>query len=214
MYKVCILAAGKGTRNKYAKDSNKALLPLVCGTALSYIVSKFPREAEIVIAVGYNAQMVKQYAYSKWGDRITFVDTDYEGEVRGPGRALYQCSPFLQCPFVYVACDTIVTSDIPAPDRNWIGVSIVGTKEPYLTVKLENGLVRNVYDKGDSNATYLASIGLVGVKDYKPFFEGLSHPHKVQGEEQDSAGLRKLIPYQLYMERLNWLDIGNTEGYE
>lgn len=214
-YKVCILAAGKGTRNKYAVNSNKALLPLGEGTALSHIVSKFPEEVEIVLAVGYNAPLVKKYAYGKWGGRISFVDVEYEGERRGPGYSLYQCAALLQCPFVYVACDTIVTDTIPMPSKNWMGLALVERKEPYLTVEVNNkGLIHKVYDKGDKNGTYLASIGLVGVRDFRPFFVALSRPNKVQGEEQDSTGLRALIKYKLWPRIFNWLDTGTTEGYE
>ena len=88
---------------------------------------------------------------------------DYLGEHKGPGWSLLQCKSHLRCPFIYSACDTIVLDNIPSPVLNWIGVSEVKEKEPYLTVSTYNGLVNKVYDKGDLEATYLASIGLVGV---------------------------------------------------
>ena len=213
-YKVCILAAGKGTRNRYALNSNKALLPLGEGTALSYIISKFPSEIEIVIAGGYNAERVIRYALPKWGDRVEFVAVSYQGYGKGPGYSLLQCSPSLQCPFIYICCDTIVTDAIPEPDINWIGVAKVKDKLPYLTLRTEGKLVRQVYDKGDKQATHLASIGLVGVKDYGDFWEGLANPTIVQNEHQDTSGINALIPRKLERRYFNWLDIGTTEGYE
>jgi len=212
LYKVCILAAGKGTRNRHAKI-NKALIPLGTQTVLDYLIAKFPSHVEIVIAVGYNSDIVKWYS-SKWGDRIEFIDVQYEGEGVGPGYSLLQCEPLLQCPFIYMACDTIVTDDIPEPLGNWIGFSEVTEKDPYLTMSISEGRVLEVYDKCDANATYDASIGLVGVKDYKDFFEGLSHPTIVHGEHQDTSGIASLIPNGLQAIRFNWLDTGSTEGYE
>ncbi len=217
MYKVCILAAGKGTRNKYAQDTNKALLPLGKGTALSYIIKKFPKDIEIIVAVGYNSLLVEQYLVEivwAWHRHFIWKEVLYEGEKRGPGYSLLQCAPLLQCPFVYIACDTIVTGDIPEPNENWIGVAKVKDKLPYLTVDVQDDFVEKVYDKGDKKATYIASIGLVGVKDYKDFWKGLANPTIVQNEHQDTSGINALIPHELQARYFHWLDIGTTEGYE
>ena len=87
-------------------------------------------------------------------------------------------------------------------------------KLPYLTMKEEKGLVTKVYDKGDENATYLASIGLVGVKNYEAFWEGLEHPTLVEGEHQDTSGINALIPYKLHRRFFVWFNTGTTEEYE
>ena len=211
-YKVCILAAGKGTRNKYAVV-NKALLPLGNGTALSYIIDKFP-EQEIVLAVGYYAEQVKDYA-ERWGNRVTCVYADYEGFGRGPGYALLCCQDELQCPFIFIACDTIVLEEIPEPQMNWMGINHVMERQSYLTVSEKMGLVMEVYDKGDERATHKASIGLVGVRNYKEFWEGMEKcDYLINGELQDSPGLRALMPYGLHTKRFTWFDTGTTEGYE
>ena len=212
--KVCILTAGKGTRNKYAEKSNKALLPIGNGTALSYITDKFP-DVEIVIAVGYNLGKVVDYVADRMPQlkgRVSGVWVD--NQARGPGYSLLCCQDRLQCPFVFSACDTLVLEDIPLPDENWIGIAIVTEKLPYLTVDIEDGLVKSVYDKGDKNATYNASIGLYGIKDYESFWEGLATPTLIDGEYQDTAGLNALIPHGLHTRNFTWLDIGTTEGYE
>jgi len=212
MYKVCILAAGKGTRNKYV-TTNKVLLPLGETNAFRYLISKFAPDIEIVVATGYESEEVKKWANLHTG--VTCVDVEYEGEHRGPGWSLLQCAPHLQCPFVYMACDTIVQDMIPAPYGNWIGTAKVKEKSPYLTIKSgRNGKVQDVYDKEDPRATYIASIGLVGVHNYKEFWQGLADYTTVQGEHQDTSGIRALIPYGLKIKRFNWMDIGSTEGYE
>ena len=216
-YKVCILTAGKGTRNKYAQERgiNKSLLDIGGREIISYLIDKFPKKVEIVIALGYKGESVKAWTKSLNPNRkLTFIFADYEGRGHGPGWSLLCCKKKLQCPFVYMACDTIVLEDIPEPYVNWMGVNAVCDTLPYLTVEEKMGLVTDVYDKGDERATHIASIGLVGVRDYKAFWEGLEHPVLVQGEHQDTSGLRALIPYGLHTQRFTWYDTGSTEGYE
>ncbi len=213
MYKVCILTAGKGTRNKYAQDTNKALLNVGGKNAITHLIDKFPQDVEIVIALGHRAGMVQastSVLHPK--RRLQFVYVDKAG--RGPGYSLLCCQKHLQCPFIYMACDTLVLEPIPEPARNWLGLAWVGEKKPYLTVDIDDGLVTQVYDKGDKDASYLASIGLVGVKDYKTFWKGLAKPTIVQGEHQDTSGINALIPHKLHWEHFTWFDTGTTEGYE
>ena len=55
-YKVCILAAGVGSRiGDVTNNINKALLPVNFKAVISYIIEKFPKNIEIVIAVGIPA---------------------------------------------------------------------------------------------------------------------------------------------------------------
>ena len=61
-YKICILAAGKGARmENLAKDLHKGLLPLNNKPILSHIIDSFPKNIEIVMAVGHKKELVKQY---------------------------------------------------------------------------------------------------------------------------------------------------------
>ena len=60
-YKVCILAAGKNESVSYAKDFHIALLPIGTKSTLSKIIEKFPKEVEVVIAIGYNGKLIKDF---------------------------------------------------------------------------------------------------------------------------------------------------------
>src|SRR6476661_3658064 len=114
-YKVCIMAAGRGTRLSAAQGFNKALLPVGDKSVLSHIIHKFPKEVEIVIAVGHEAGLVKDFVAAAYPDRkVTLVDIDpYMGPGSGPGFSLYSCRRHLQCPFIFTSADTIVLEDIP-----------------------------------------------------------------------------------------------------
>ena len=61
-YKVCILAAGVGSRmGDLSKHVNKAILPVKFKAVISYIVEKFPEDVEIVVAVGHKKDTIINY---------------------------------------------------------------------------------------------------------------------------------------------------------
>src|SRR3989338_4713761 len=127
-YKVCILAAGVGSRmGTLSENINKAVLPVNFKGTISYIIEKFPKEVELVIAVGHKKETVKDYLALAHPERkITFVEVDnYIGPGTGPGYSLLACKPHLQCPFIFFAADTLVLEEIPEPLNNWFGIAPV-----------------------------------------------------------------------------------------
>ena len=58
MKKLCILAAGIGSRNDNISGLHKALLPLENKAVISHIIKSVPESVEVVIAVGYQADQV------------------------------------------------------------------------------------------------------------------------------------------------------------
>jgi len=59
-YKVCILAAGIGSRS-FDPNINKSLLPLDGKAVISNIINKFDQNQKFVVALGYLSDQVKQY---------------------------------------------------------------------------------------------------------------------------------------------------------
>ena len=57
--KVCLLSAGRGTRNSSIKGLHKALLPIENKPAISHIIDKIPDSIDVIIAVGYKADQIK-----------------------------------------------------------------------------------------------------------------------------------------------------------
>ena len=74
-YKVFIPSAGIGSRlGELTKDKNKALLKIAGKETLGYIVEKFPKDIEIVIALGYKGEQIKHFLDNNYPDRkFTFV---------------------------------------------------------------------------------------------------------------------------------------------
>ena len=229
MYKVCILAAGKGSRVSYSRIINKALLPAGDQAVISHIINKFPINIEIVIAVGYLADQVKDYVSLAHSDRtITFIEVDnWEGEGSGPGYSLLSCKSQLNCPFIFTSADTIVAEEIPEPTKNWVGVAPVHDSRDYCIAEVLNGLVRTFYDKVETDTLFKicldyqtilnnALIGMVGVKDHGDFWDALvsSSDQLVRNELQVSNGFNRLIENKFFALPFTWFDTGSQASYE
>ena len=216
-YKVVILAAGIGSRMKdFTKTFNKVLIPIQGKPTICHIIEKFSKEAEIVVAAGYKKESVIDYLSISYPERkITFVDVDnFNKPGSGPGYSLLCCKKHLQCSFIQFAGDTLVSEDIPAPDKNWFGVSEVDNTDRFSSVKIENGKIIRLDDKIKSDNKY-AFIGLAGVKDYEHFWNSLENNRDmIKGEVQVSNGFKSLIEKELFPEKFSWFDTGTMESYK
>ena len=225
-YKVCITAAGIGSRVSSISKNNKALLPINNQSVISKIIGKFDKKIEIIIAVGYQKKKVVDFIKIAHKDRkIKFVKiSNYNKPGSGPGLSLLKCKKYLNCPFIFIACDTLVEEKIPSPKNNWIGISKVEDPESYLIVeKNSKNDVTRFFDKRSKNFLYwngyanhecLCFIGLAGVKDYKVFWNSLSKNKTLNnGELQVSNGLDGLKNYKIKCLKFKWFDTGNEYNY-
>ena len=203
-YKVCITAAGVGSRINKFTNLHKALLPLNHQTILTKIINKFPNKIEIILALGHQKKIVKEFiklAHPK--RRIKIVEIKkFKGKGSGPGYTLLKCSKYLNCPFIFIACDTIVNQKIPEPSRNWVGISKVENPKDFLVVETEKKIAKKFYDKKNLNyfknknfsqKYFNAFIGLAGIKDFELFWKLLKSNKKLKKSEfQVSNGLELL----------------------
>ena len=144
MYKVVIPSAGKGARLKdLSKHINKALVSVNQKPSISYVIEKFPDEIEIVIALGYQGDSVKDFLLIAYPNRkFTFVDIDlYEGKGSGLGYSLLKCQDYLDCPFIFIPNDSIIEEEIPLPETNWMGYSTLHDTTQYRSLNILNGLI-------------------------------------------------------------------------
>jgi len=216
-YKVCILAAGVGSRVASSNLIHKALLPLNEEATISKIIQKFPKTIKFVVAVGYNKNQLKDYLLFAHPDRkFTFVEIDkFSGPGSGPGYSLLKCKNKLLSPFIFTTVDTIVLENIPKKlNKDWVGVAPVKNTLNYCTFKVSNNLVTSIEDKTVNN-NKLAFIGIAGIKNYKLFFKSLEENNIFSsGEIQVSSGLKGLLATNLNIEFFTWYDTGNDENYK
>ena len=214
-FKVCILAAGQGSRS-FSPEINKALLPLDGKAIISQIIDKFKQDQKFVIALGYKSDQIVQYlkhSYPKRNFEFIYVDK-YFGPGSGPGYSLLCCEKKLKNPFILITSDTIVLEKIKNPNEDWLGVAPVKNTIDYCTLRTESDYVTGIEDK-TLNGNKLAWIGLAGINDYKIFFKSLRDNQTITKKEvQISNGLKGLIPKGLRTINYTWHDTGNIENYK
>jgi molybdopterin-guanine dinucleotide biosynthesis protein A len=215
--KVCILAAGRGTRmGAFAGMTHKALLPLGNRAVISHIMDQFDADARFVIAIGDRGDQIVSYVRLAHPDRqVEFVHVaNYDGPGSGPGLSLYTCRQQLQEPFYFTACDTLVPARLPHLEENWIGVQRVDDPRQWCSVCVNtDGQVTAVFYKSPA-PTDQAFIGLAYVRDYAVFWQGFERNAALLGGElQVNNGLCALIPCRVRAVTLAWCDTGNERQY-
>jgi dTDP-glucose pyrophosphorylase len=211
---ILILAAGKGVRLKTnTTHKNKALVPINNKAILSHIIDKFPVTHDIIIAVGYKGESIKEYCSLVHPDRkIQYVDIE-NWESNGPGNSTLKCKSYLQRPFYVTTVDCLIADSIPALDGNWVGVYPTGMPEKYSTVKVSD--TKTVIDfKNKSLDGYdLAFIGLSAILNYDIFWDELEKTNKTESELISAWYNTSAYP-TLKIKELKWYDTGNLDDLE
>lgn len=214
--KYLITSAGTGSRlGAYSKHKNKALITLGSKPAISHIIDKIPQDSEIIIALGYKADLLQAAVYHMHSDRkIKFVHVDkYTGHGSGLGYTMRCCEPYLQAPFIYIPNDTIIPETNinldPELTGNWIGTYVKREgdevdPQQYRCVDIATNLI---HPKGI--ITDRIYIGLCGIRDYKIFWKSMEAERAI--EEGESFGLNKLLKKQSF-EVKDWYDTGNLRS--
>ena len=210
--KVCILAAGTGTRSKMIDGLHKALLPVGNQSMLSHLIELFPSDTSFVVALGYKSHQIRSYLDSVYPSiDIEYVNVDnYQGEGSGPGYSLLCCSEKLQCPFVFMPVDNYLVETVSLDfDTNWIGVSEINPKESkmYCLVDGENKLESCYYGSGSNIFN-----GVAGIRDYNQFWKSLSSDSLLNGEHQVINGFKDL-DYVKILRYKSFFDVGNVKSY-
>ena len=111
------------------------------------------------------------------------------------GLSVLKCKDFLQEPFVFCSCDTLVLETIPEPYQNWMGFGERDRLKEYRTISINKQRnVAGIHEKGTfQNDTVKPYIGLSGIRDYEAFWNSM-----VQGGTDaiimgESYGLHALV---------------------
>lgn len=207
----CILMAGTGSRmHNFSKHTNKGLLPVDNKAIVSHMIEKMPLDYDIVIALGYKKELVREYCEAAHPDRnFIFVDVgEYEGAQSGPSYSIDKCREHLQRPFYLITADTLIDDPLPPLSHNWLGVSQTGIPELYSTVELKDGNVVNFKNKSTEGFDH-AFIGLAGIYDFETFWKELDVP----GREVVSA-FYNVEEYKNFRgEEFKWYDLGTVDNY-
>lgn len=222
MYKVLITTAGIGQRlGHLTKFTNKALVRVGKKPALAYVIESYAEDVPIVIVTGHFGAQVKEFVELAYPERknIEFVQVDkYEGEGTSLGYSMLAARDLLQCPFVYHASDTIVVHPVPKPKKNWIG-GYKGDADTtqYTSWQIMDESTLALSDKGAMDFDYL-HIGLVGVNDYKQFWDTLERLYRENANDSNLNDCRvivEMINQKTPFDIVNfpvWHDVGNVDS--
>ena len=214
-YKVFLPCAGVGARlGEFTDNVNKALLSVGDKPVISHIVEKFEEDIEIVVALGYKGDYIRQFLTLAYPKRnFTFVDIDiYEGKGSGLGYTLNKCRKYLQSEFIFISNDTIITDELPSLQKmsfnNWIGYSDVNGGVDYRSLSIgKNGVTHKLFEKNESPNSP-AYIGVCGIKDYEEFWSLIDEKAILTGE---SYAIQKMIEKDIRFDsiKFEWYDTGN-----
>ena len=226
-YKILITTSGIGSRLGELTDyTNKSLIRIGNKPALSLIIENYPMETEFVITLGHYGKYVKEFLNIAYPDRhFTFVEVDnYEGPGSSLGYSILQAKEYLQCPFIFNACDTLLSDGAVITEflknvSNFCLGSVRKDASQYATLLVDNKKLKEIKKKGEINFDY-AYAGICGIKDYEDFWDTLEETYDQDpGDSTLHEGriinkmLKKNIEFSFY-ETDSWLDIGNVGELE
>ena len=215
-YRVFIPTAGTGSRlGGLTKYINKALVSIANRPTISHLIEQFPEDTEFVIALGHKGHLVKEFLSLAYPHRqFIFCDVyPFEGAGSGLGLSVLACKDYLQQPFVFISCDTLVKEPIPLLSQNWMGYAEISEIEQYRTLELSSGKVKAICEKGIGNPiTNKPYIGLAGIKDYKIFWDAMEKGGDEAIRIGESYGLRSLLKQEIFSYCFTWFDTGNTDA--
>lgn len=218
-YKLLITTSGTGSRlGELTKNTNKAIIKIAGKEIIRYIIDAYPKDVPIVVTLGFLGDQVRNFLLAAYPERKFAFSTDNHISLVD---SMYRAKDYLQCPFVFHACDTLVTEPIPKPDRNWIAgyLTEAAIKEgmalgQYRTHKVVDDKIIKLLDKGEPGFQSI-HIGLNGINDYQKFWRTLE---EIYTKDPDNAVLSEVhvlsqmfeqgIPFEWIPYNV-WLDTGN-----
>lgn len=223
-YKVLVTTSGIGSRLGDLTDyTNKALVRIGDKPAISHIIENYADNASFVITLGHFGNHVRDFLEMAYPDKIfEFVEVDnYSGPGSSLAYSIMQAKDRLQCPFIFNACDTILSNDYLVMDsihENFCIGSQVEDSSQYSTLIVDGEKVRQIKEKGEINYD-AAYVGICGIKDYELFWDEME---KLLGEDKSNPSLfdgnviNRMLDRAdfLYMETSGWFDMGNVRELE
>ena len=226
-YKILITTSGIGSRLGELTDYiNKSLVRIGNKPALSLIIENYPSDAEFVITLGHYGEHVREFLNVTYPNyNFTFVEVDnYQGAGSSLGYSILQAKEHLQCPFVFNACDTLlsdgqIVENYLNSDFNFCLGGVRDDSSQYATLLVDDGKVKEIKRKGEINFDY-AYTGICGIKDYDIFWDLLKRSY--DGNPNDSSLheghiINKMLKSDvefLFYGTEHWLDIGNVGELE
>ena len=221
VFTVLITTSGKGSRlGNLTLYTNKSLIVVGEKPVLAQIIEKYPVNTTYVITLGYFGAHVKEFLELCYPERLfIFVTVDlFEGPGSSLGYSIYCARKYLQKPFIFHACDTLIpNSEIPKSSLNWVAGCKGQDATNYATFDTQGTKIEKFSSKGMTDFDYI-HIGLIRIESYLDFWnelENLIKDNSFGSELNDVNVLSELINKGINFEVheiKDWIDIGNANS--
>lgn len=222
--RVIITTSGIGERLKhYTQFTNKSLIKVGDKYAICYIIEFYSDDTEFIITLGYYGSYVKQFLQIAYPNhKFIFVEIDnFQGQGSSLAYSLLCAKEYLQQPFTFHCCDTIITYNkkIHFENNTVFVYKINNTNNQYYTgIKVnDNYNVVNFTNKGDNND--FSYIGIAFIKNYTEFWNTLDEIYNLSpnnSQLNDVSVYCILINMSIgfkYCIVEKWYDTGNLNSY-
>lgn len=217
-YKVLITTSGLGSRlGNLTKFTNKSLVRVGDKPVISHIIESYPENVEFVITLGHYGSHVKQYLSLAHSNRnIEFVEVDnYVGEGSSLLYSISLCEEYLQCPFIFHACDTILPQNYISSINFYTNWSIGGkgdNSQSYRTINCFDNRIISINEKGEKKFDFVYT-GVSGIKDYLEFWDICKNILDSTSDSSlsDCHVISKMNNFILFPIE-EWYDIGNIDS--
>jgi dTDP-glucose pyrophosphorylase len=217
-YKVLLTTSGLGSRlGNLTKFTNKSLVRVGDKPVISHIIESYPDDVEFVVTLGHYGSHVKQYLTLAHPERqIQFVEVDnYMGEGSSLLYSISLCEEYLQCPFIFHACDTLLSKGyIKQIDfsTNWSIGGSGDNSQSYRTINCVNGKIASINEKGEQNFDFVY-VGVSGIWQYAVFWDICKTTLATvnTSDLSDCHVIRKMNDFSV-VQLDDWYDIGNIDA--
>jgi len=225
--KILITTSGIGSRLGELTDyTNKSLVRIGNKPAISLIIENYPSDCEFVITLGHFGEYVKEFlitTYPHLNFKFVYVDK-YKGTGSSLGYSMLQAREYLQCPFIFNACDTLFLKNSTIleylkSEKNFCVGAKRKDSSQYATLLINNNSVKEIKRKGEINFDY-AYIGVCGIVEYEDFWKTLEETY-LENPNDSSLHEGHIINKMLnstntfsFYDTKDWIDIGNTGELE
>lgn len=222
MKRVLITTSGTGSRlGNITKYTNKSLVPVGDKYAICHIIDNYDNNTEFVITLGYYGNYVKDFLELAYPDKtFYFVYIDkYEGDGSSLGYSMLKAKDYLQMPFIFHCCDTIMEKiNIYNYNTNILFVSKSNDYNTYSSINVNNNKVVKINEKGYEANDFIYT-GVSYIHNYNDFWKILENMYNTNPNNiilSDVNVYKIMINNNIDFEYIildSYYDTGNINSY-
>jgi len=223
MLKVLITTSGTGERlGDYTKYTNKSLVKVGDKYGICYIIDNYDNNTEFIITLGYYGNYVKDFLLLAYPNtKFTFVEIDiFTGTGSSLGYSMIKAMDYLQSPFIFHCCDSIVINKIKIEENNCKNILFVYPHEnsdSYTSIIGKNNIIKEINGKKHIDFDYVYT-GIAYIYDYSIFWKYLQQCYE---NDKNNSSLSDVNSLKLMISDVeinynvleNWYDTGNIKSY-